>query len=583
MVDIGKPLGRPGPASSMSERGAEESRRENRRGTAAKSLTRERACLAVARKAGRRDREERSPRRAKVKAMENLRRYAKDAKRTNIIMALRRCVWESVRAARGENADELLWFVTPRAVVHSQQDVDEELLDDEAELDDNCEAQCFADECDDREDEDYICSDEEFVVVSSVGDPKRTEPGIANGLATNGEVPEGTGSLAGSSVVLGKEYEVNEDGFVYLLGTAVAEWLRSRVIDSSEGEKSLNDQEASLWGLTEARDIEWAGTDRAEFHENREVDMFVEADRILYWDGEQVGGNIPAGLENTSLVPGCFYGANLERRDGKVPVWHPILLYTLERVYREGTEGTQAHAQAVTDEAGVHVQLKSAALHIVLDQIFARCMARPNRPDRADNLMSRPPSTRIKRYFDKSCITFAQSSERECAKSSVLNALKALFPDADDFVMNIALKTRPSQARFLLDLAKWTEDCVRVLNVGFATPYKPRDREKVTARWVAQDAQDVLLVNLIGSGGVNHVVCVDAREGHKLIYDSAERHPVSLCEESLRCCVGDDRYLEYVFVRKVTPKVNAMSLINGVRRVGRRNGRKRKRKHNDSE
>jgi len=74
--------------------------------------------------------------------------------------------------------------------------------------------------------------------------------------------------------------------------------------------------------------IEWAGTDRTEIHGDKEVDMFVEADRILYWDGKDVGGNIPAGLENAALVPDCFYGTNLERQDGKIPVWHPILLYT---------------------------------------------------------------------------------------------------------------------------------------------------------------------------------------------------------------------------------------------------------------
>lgn len=85
----------------------------------------------------------------------------------------------------------------------------------------------------------------------------------------------------------------------------------------------------------------------------------------------------------------------------------------------------------------------------------------------------------------------------------------------------------------------------------FCTLYKPKDREKVTAKWVVENTTDVMLVNLIGSGGINHVVFVDARPEQRVIYDSMERHPIALNEESLHCCIGDGQVWQHVYVRFV--------------------------------
>jgi len=197
MVDTGKPLGRPGSAKSTSGKGVHASGVTQRRRITARCSARDKACLAVARRAGNRDSQGRAVRGAKLAAIANLREYAEQARKANIIMALRRCSWESVRAARGANLDELLWFVTPRAVVNSVGDIDEELVDEEAEADDDCEAERFAGECDDEGDDDYVYSEDESVRERG----EFTErSGLANGSATNG-------------VVLGKEYEVDEDGF----------------------------------------------------------------------------------------------------------------------------------------------------------------------------------------------------------------------------------------------------------------------------------------------------------------------------------------------------------------------------------
>jgi len=378
-----------------------------------------------------------------------------------------------------------------------------------------------------------------------------------------------------SSFLLGCKMN-HEDGLVYLVGEAMVEWLRIRVPDSRNNLVELSGEEAAEWGLTEARDIEWAGSERFE----DDVDMMVPADRLLFYDGKSKEGELPTGLSSANLKPNCFYASTLDDlREGRTPEWHSILLYTLEFVRADGSSEMVAHATEVEDEGGTHLVLRSTKMCLALDKVFASCKGRPNRPERTDVLRSRPSSRSIRRHFDKSVVTFAQSRERECAKCAIMNAGKALCPTQGTFFMDTAKRTLPFRVRCLADLAKWTECHIGVLGVRYCTPKKPKDREEVTARWVVRNTSDVLLVNLIGSVGVNHVVCVDARPDQRLIYDSMEPHPIALSEESLRCCIGDGRTLQHVYVRSVVVMPGSWMASGGVPPpVPVKNGRKRRRK-----
>jgi len=520
----------------------------------------------VARKHPSHDAGSRPVREAKTAALEKVRAYAAAAVRENNIMALRKCSLNSVRATRGGEEGELRWYCTPHEAVRNEHDLDEELLDEEAEeeeaaqRDDQREAEQFAD-YDDDGDSDYESS------------------------------RSGAALKSMEDLTMGEEYEVNREGFVYLCGTAMTKWLESRVHDAEGGSVSLSTEDASQWGLTEARDIEWEGTERTEILNGKEVDMMIPADRILFWDGKNPDVPLPDGMNREQLEPNCFYASSFDDlRKGRTPEWWQVLLYTLEREETSQSSLRHSspnhspngkpgpHARLIEDPKGTHVVLTSNKMHVVLDRIFARCKGHPNRVERTDGAWSRPDSIIIQSHFDTAQITFAQSKERECAKSSVLNAARALCPDAEKFLRKISLETRPAYARCLKDLGKWTQEEVRVLSVQHATPKKGKNSEEVDAAWVLENTSDVLLVNLIGEGSVNHIVCVDAREGHRKIYDSYERHPIHLSEEALQCCVGDGHALQHIFVRKVVIKPNCEGIIHGKRGLKRANGRKRKRR-----
>jgi len=476
----------------------------------------------------------------------NLAEYVASAKRAKNVLELRLCSVQQVRVARGNAVGKYRWFCTPDKQVRGLEDADQELLDTEAEVHDNVEAAQFDTE---------VEVDDETFAGECLGDEWSGESGVF-------------------TFEFGEEQEVDEDGFVYLFGEALAEWLRIRVERSEDGSKVLSNEEACGWGLTEARDIEWAGT----WKEEDDTDMIVPADRILFWDGSKDASEFPGTFSVKNLETNCFYGSTSEEvREGARAKWHPILFYTLERIGLEGSREGDEHVTLVPGPDGDNVVLNSLKLHLALDHMYDECKKRPNCPFRTDAQWSRPASIRIQGHLDTSAETFAQSKERECAKCAVLNAAIALRPNARQFILQKAKETPPARARFLKDLAKWTEKEMRVFSLRYAFPKKGKDREEVSLDWVLENTADVLLVNLIGSGGVNHVVCVDARENHRCIYDSFERHPIELNEDSLRCCVGDDRVLQHVLVRKLVLMPNADAVIRGERDARMPNGRKRRR------
>jgi len=505
----------------------------NARAPAGASATGEEEVRVFARRASSRRGEDGTlgVRPAKKAALDRLSKFAAASRLASSVLALRKYELESVRAARRSATSGIKWFCTPSRLACTDDDVDAELGSGEAECaeeDDEREAAQFESEEDDGDDYNYG------------GSAVRASSGID-------ELP------------LGEEVEVARDGFEYLCSESLASWLEARV-----------------------------GNDSAEIVGERLVNMFVPADRVLYWDGEDDGSELPAGLRKQEMTEGCFYASNLEEnREGRPPVWWPILLYTLERegpnTTSPGHSQQESNVAMVEDPAGTHVMLYSEKMHVVLDFIYEQCMQRPNRPYRTDGAWSRPASLRIKEHFDKRSLTFAQSKERECAKCSVVNAARVLCPESDDFVMKIALETPAAAVRCLRDLGKWVSAEIGVLEVQRATSKKGKYSEDVSVDWVLKNTSDVLLVNVIGSGSVNHIICVDARQGHRRIYDSFERHPIRLSAEALRCCVGDGREVQHVYARKVVIKHNCEDIISGKRELKKTpNGRKRKRRAMDN-
>ena len=64
--------------------------------------------------------------------------------------------------------------------------------------------------------------------------------------------------------------------------------------------------------------------------------------------------------------------------------------------------------------------------------------------------------------------------------------------------------------------------------------------------------EGVWLVNLIGTEGINHVVCIDSST--KKILDGEGKYPMAFNEESIKCCVSDLIAIKKINVRKLVRK-----------------------------
>ncbi len=72
-------------------------------------------------------------------------------------------------------------------------------------------------------------------------------------------------------------------------------------------------------------------------------------------------------------------------------------------------------------------------------------------------------------------------------------------------------------------------------------------------RWLAEDARGVWIVRLAESGLADHCVVFDTSVA--LIFDCATEQTISLTEEELRLCNGDDpRHLRVAEVRLLVPQ-----------------------------
>jgi len=396
-----------------------------------------------------------------------------------------------------------------------------------------------------------------------------------------------------SEVKLGEEQEISFEAFEELFGSDVSHWLTVRA--STYGSASLTKQHAQLVGLTEAKRIEYNGTEDVIREEStgygadfQDVPMLISADRIFYFSGdESIKKALPNGANISELQPGCFYGSTMdERRNSSpntVPKWHMLLMYTLKRHSNgdKDNSGTQVDSGDVEADCVVRGSadgqteciLSSEYDHVYLDRIIKNCMEKPNHVRRSDNPWCRPPSTVIKGHLDVSERIFCRSGTFECAKCAILNGIAMI--SGREYASDIALQTGRMEVRHLSDLSQEVRSKIGVFSLDWKI--NPEDWDKTRmydANWLCTEATGVLIVNLIGCGGFNHMVCVDLRNpANKTIHDCLEDHPVRLSEESLACCIGDGVELTHIYARRLSKMPEPTS--GKRRRKGNRNARRK--------
>jgi len=462
----------------------------------------------------------RPQRRAKVAAMKVLDEYAEWSREAKVVRQMGECVHASVRVA--ESNGSLTWFCVPRA----------------------------------------------FAAV--------TEGDLDDGSDGDYEELFAAGADDGEKAALGEEVELNLDQFEVLFGADVVQWLKVRVKEGSSLE--LSEEAAYLWGLTDAKRIEWAGVREYEEEDERQVKMVVPADRIFFYGGVDARVPLPNGAVESELEVGCFYGCNA---DGPVS-WNSVLMYTLEREKTIASDEAAVHATVQEGANGTQVSLASLSAHEHADELFLSCISVPNRVWRCDLTKSRPPSSRISEHLIRSELTLAVSSQIECAKAAVVNAISTLGASVEKFAIDVAVNRPRLRARSMKDVAKWVEEEVKYAHFEYPHPPNRRYREVVSVEWIVENTNDILLVNLIGTGRVRHMVCVDCREGVRRIYDCAKMHPISLSKDALRCCVGDGIAIQRVEARRWCLRNRGLESMQGKNKKKKiyQNSRKRKRMRN---
>jgi len=462
----------------------------------------------------------RPQRRAKVAAMKALEEYAAWSREAKLVRQMGECVHAAVRVAESEGS--ISWFCTPRAYAAATKD----------------------------DDGDGSEGDYEELFAAGVDD--------------------------GEKAVLGEEVELNADQFEVLFGADIAQWLKVRVKEGSSLE--LSEEAAYLWGLTDAKRIEWAGSREYEKRDGGRVKMVVPADRIFFYAGSQARLPLPPGAIESELEAGCFYGCNA---DGPV-LWNSVLMYTLEREETIASDEAAVHATVQKGANGTQVSLASLAAHEHADELFRSCVSVPNRVWRCDLTKSRPFSSQIAEHLIRSELTLAVSSQVECAKAAVVNAIISLGISLEKFAIDVAVNKPRLRAHSMKDVTKWVEKEVRYAYLEYPHPPNRRYREVVSLKWIVENTNDILLVNLVGSGSVRHMICVDCREGVRRIYDCAELHPISLSEDALRCCVGDGIDIQHVEARRWCLRDRGFESMQGKNKKKKiyPNSRKRKRMRN---
>ncbi len=146
-------------------------------------------------------------------------------------------------------------------------------------------------------------------------------------------------------------------------------------------------------------------------------------------------------------------------------------------------------------------------------------------------------------------------SSRRCVEAALVNGTERVFGpiEAMEFELKLFLaggwsrKSITNLRRMLHACNKGVDSWLEVRKISAGD--KPSFRS-TAFRWLAEEVKGVWVVRLVESGVADHCVFVDTKVA--LILDCAARHPISLTEEALRFCSGDDTRKVRLFPQKAS-------------------------------
>ncbi len=306
-------------------------------------------------------------------------------------------------------------------------------------------------------------------------------------------------------------------------GANVYRWCRERP------GKKLDVATAFRWGLTEATVLEERGTLESE----NGVDVTCEVDKIFYCPLHNSGNlEFLNGFRYSNLESGCYYGVNRE-----LSRWYLILFFTTKIRVVPTTSGSSSEDN---DALGL---ISDMPRNKKLEKLDKYCVQNPGKPYVIDGPGRRPVSTSAHRHYDLNRWILAVNNGFECPISTIVNAIFAYGDEA--LARTVSQIERRPVVRTLKDLAKWVESEVQTFHiVRYGAVESAYD-----VNWVVNNCRGVVLVYVIGTGGVNDLVCVDGSA--KIIYDSMEWRPMHLSRAAIQCCFGDGSDIRRLFVRKM--------------------------------
>ena len=76
--------------------------------------------------------------------------------------------------------------------------------------------------------------------------------------------------------------------------------------------------------------------------------------------------------------------------------------------------------------------------------------------------------------------------------------------------------------------------------------------------WLVDHSRAVCIVRMVGKNGLHHIICVDSRDGRKIIIDSEEVFPIRLSYDALRLCGHPEEDPKIVEIRQLVSKKKYM-------------------------
>ncbi len=222
----------------------------------------------------------------------------------------------------------------------------------------------------------------------------------------------------------------------------------------------------------------------------------------------------PNGLRYSNLEPGCYCGPSRESSR-----WYLILFFTTKiRVVPTASDSSSED----NDALGL---VSDMPHNKELDKLDNYCVRDPGKPYVIDGPWWGPASTSAHRHYASNRSILAVNNGFECPISAVVNAIFACGDEA--LATRFAQIERRPVVRTLKDLAKCVESEEQMFHlVRYGAVESGND-----VNWLVNNFRVVVLVHIIGTGGVNPLVCVDGSA--KIIYDSLEWRPMYLSRAAL--------------------------------------------------